>query len=104
MVERRLVHFVDEAHRHQYESGANVGSLVDEEVEVRELDRHRTAFTGRGVLVLDLGVEQDLVAELVSEIGHQPQEVGGVVAAVDVGEVEFAVAGYRQPAPNAIDL
>src|SRR5206468_7652673 len=98
-------------------AGAESRVLPRAELEVRELHRSLTpllgALSGGGVLELDLRVEEDLVAELVAEIGHVAQEVEALVrvrgrAVLPRGggrsEEHFAVAADRDAAGPAVDL
>ena len=107
--EHRLVQLVHDTQRGQQHAGAEIGPVPHQEVEVSELDRDRAAGAGRGMLELQLGVQDDAVGELVAGVQHEAQVVGGVaVAAALVAHVlaveRLAVAADRQPALDAVDL
>src|SRR5438034_1396568 len=93
MEEWGLVDLVEEPHRHQEQSGAEVERPPQHEIERRELDRSRAVLGGRGllggrVLELDLGIEQETVTELVARIEHEALEIEAIfLAALVVHEV-----------------
>jgi hypothetical protein len=106
------VRLVEEADRDEDETAAGVHHRVEQEVEGGELGldlsvaRRRRAFGG-GVLDLELGVQNDPVVELVSEVEDEAHEVEGVGAGLVgdfVVEVELAVAADREPVLDAVDL
>ncbi len=105
-----LVHFVDEAHGHQHQAGADVGGRVQQEVQLGEFDGDFAfllgAFAGAGVLEFDFVVEDDAVGEFVAQVHHQAFGVDGVffgafVAGL-VGVYRFAVAADGQAFVDAV--
>ena len=104
---------VDEAHGNEQQAAAEAELGPVQVVEVGELDRHRTAVRGRGVLVLDLRVEDPAVRELVTEVENRPQKIeavglvsGQTVLALVVEELEqgLAVPAYGYPLLLCVDL
>jgi len=77
--DRRLVELVEEADRQQDLTGTEPDVLPGPELEIGELHRNLAALLGalaaRRVLELDLRIEQDLVAELVAQVGDVAQQV-----------------------------
>ncbi len=112
-VGRRLVHLVHEAHRHEDETRAEIDLVAEHRVERRELDRDLAPLAGRGVLVLDLGVQDERLVELPPEVDDGSQVVplvrlprGGAVLAgrVEVLVERLAVAADREAGGLPVDL
>ncbi len=108
-----LVQLVQKAHRDQQQSRPQPHTLRHQPVEVGELERHRSGLVGGAVLELDLGVEEESVAELVTHVDDRPQRVdlvgptGRFTVLALVGEVlvqRLAVAADRDASPDAVDL
>ena len=106
---------VDEPHRHEDEARAGVDRAGVHVVDVGELHRDLAAgvFARQRVLVLDLGVEEPLVVELVAEVRDGAQEVDPVVPVrrgavlprvVEVLVEHLAVAADRDAPAHPVDL
>ena len=72
-------------------------------VEGGELDRGRARLAGRGVLELDLRVEDPVLIKLVADVEDRPQEVGLVRAVGVLVEDRLAVASDREALVDAED-
>jgi hypothetical protein len=112
-----LVHLVHEADRHQQEARAQAHVLPGLEVQIGELRGDfallLVPFAGGGVLHLQLGVEEDAVAELVADVEDVAHQVDAVrrarrlIVLPAVGRVVvdgLAVAADRDPVRLGVDL
>ena len=101
--------FVDDTQRGEQHTGTEIGPVPHQEIEIGELDRYRTTGAGRGVLKLQLGVEDDAVGELIAGVQHKAQIVGRVaVAATLVAHILavicLAIATDRQALLDAVNF
>jgi hypothetical protein len=74
-VGRRLVHLVHESDRREEEAGPEVHLVAEHRVERQELDRDLAPLPRRGVLVLDLAVQDEGLVELPAEVDDGPEVV-----------------------------
>jgi len=105
-----LVDLVDEAHRHEQQTGAKIERLPCKKIEGEELDLDLALLvTGDDrVLELDLGVEDDPVGELVTGIEDETLQIKLIGLALSIAdellEAELAVTADRETAFDLIDL
>src|SRR5688572_14918935 len=99
MKRRRLVPFVDDAHRNEHHAGAQVESPVHHEVDVGLFNRDLATLFGafdEGVLDLHFRPELQSIAEGVADHQHEPMEIGLSGQVLLFVEMDFHVARERR--------
>ena len=97
VVDRRLVAFVENAHRYQHHARANVETALDQKVDVRLLEFHLAGFfetLDKRVLQFELADKTDALREAVVEEQHKPVKIHARVEPLVLVEMEVHVSGH----------
>ena len=91
------MNLIDQAHRDQHGADTKIEPALGHVVEGQKLDRNRAASSRARVLEFELGVDQPLIVELITDVEHGPKRIEDVVI-LDrtAGRLRLGHKGFQQ--------